>query len=791
MAKSKTVVKRELHKDYKCAKFVSLQEEVKPSLTVEPTQTTVTLSQRTDAVGLGLDLVLEHHGCDKIVREQLQKQLHSYLDSSLDEGVWLKRAKYALTYPLSKYLRNPLPAAPDLVFLPSGSLRRWMKTRLCIFNRKNTHLWYSWFQSKRSSLPASSDIIEATYTKHLETLTRVDPGDPETIGQIMDLPIFQRLLKRLKRTVASYLKKIDSFEERAASGSACFENSRKKKGQQGCLATLCEADLSDTPSSTVWTDDLWSMRYYPKVFGKKGVHANVVAEQRVRGGWEQWNSLRVLRDDQVFFSSFQEPNCTIQGILEPMKVRVISKGNALPYYSCKPLQVAMHSSMRDMDCFRLIGRPLSPTDFMDLAENSSPTDHWFSVDYSAATDGLSWKYSGQIFKKIIEDLPEDMKILAGAVLGPHNLHYPVAGRSEVVFKGVQQNGQLMGSILSFPILCLANLGVYLLATNEVQFNWSDKARLRHVLINGDDMVYAAPPSLWERHVNIAAKVGLEMSVGKAYSHPVYANINSTSIHYDLRKVNSNPVTVEEFLASKPTKETPWQIDFLNSGLFYGKNKVQEADSEKSKQLLEPREEGDLVTDGPWDIPGVNPKRISRLLSAIGINSMDETTNLVSTLNEVLRGALPGKHKQLLMQFLSLHKAKIYQECLAIRVVGGDLKIFTRNLFLPISIGGMGVVPPVNFKFTVKKVQQSIAYDIVERGSCMKRFDINSQYPLKGYPINEVDDKVSVPWSRDIADQIVFQSRVDSLSSKIGMKYIRGFQGIASYANRSTYMKLSL
>jgi hypothetical protein len=102
------------------------------------------------------------------------------------------------------------------------------------------------------------------------------------------------------------------------------------------------------------------------------------------------------------------------------------------------------------------------------------------------------------------------------------------------------NGQLMGSILSFPILCLANLAVYLETTTDYQRGWSDKRRLSSVLINGDDMLYVAPESLWDVHKWVASQVGLELSVGKAYCHDVYANVNSQSVHFDLGKEGSTP-----------------------------------------------------------------------------------------------------------------------------------------------------------------------------------------------------------------------------------------------------------
>ncbi len=266
-----------------------------------------------------------------------------------------------------------------------------MKQRICCFNRKNTHLWYSWLQTKRASLPVSEEIVAATYEKHFATLTKKDDGDDETINSILYQPHFLRVLNRIKGKMMRELATASPFEDRSASASACFERTRGRGGQQIELFDLC-CEEKFGPL------ELSSMRYDPVVFGKngsRGVRYNVTTTIMRPVGGEDWKLLPTLANSL----NLQVPvKCTIQAVLEPMKVRVISKGEALPYYTCRPLQHAMHGAMRRMSCFRLIGRPFSPTDLLDLSRKAEKTDHWFSVDYSAATDGLSWTYSGAIFR---------------------------------------------------------------------------------------------------------------------------------------------------------------------------------------------------------------------------------------------------------------------------------------------------------------------------------------------------------------------------------------------------------
>jgi hypothetical protein len=675
-----------------------------PELTTVSYGTVVTLVQRTDALVRGLNLILHHHGASSEVKADLDSQMHACLDSSDCEAVWLKRCKYALNYPLAKYLKCELPSSPDLPFRPTGCLRRWMKARFNAFNQRNTHFWYSWFQAKRSTLPVSDDIVDETYDKHLATLTRVDPGDSGIIHELFRCTDFIKVLHEVRFDLRDSLTDLSSgsFIEKQPSKSACFQKTRGKGGQQGELLEI--SGFSENGLSGL---ELFSMSYRPWIYSKLGNITNYHITLSCPYGINDWEN---LRQSARSLSSSEPLKCTIQAVLEPNKVRVISKGEALPYYSCKPLQKALHSSLKKMAPFRLIGRPFCPTDMVDLQAMASTTDKWFSIDYSAATDGLSWKYAGAIFRFLIAELPDHQRSIAEQVLGPHALHYPVkGGRGSIELRGVQQNGQLMGSILSFPILCLANLGTYLLATRDHHRDWSFEQRMNHVLINGDDMVYAAPDSLWSRHVEIAGKVGLEMSVGKAYVHREYANINSTSVLLPLHKEGTSRLH-------------PKQINYLNCGLFFGQHKVQARTEVKEEK----KETG----------------RIEKYEIARGHFSADrEAEGCVANINTLLRGSLPGKEHDLLHQFLEVTKNafEIKTECTA---YDQRWKKFTRNLFTPLSLGGLGVLAPKGWKFRITPSDLRVADSMVRRFVT----PFTTQYPLPGWPITKIETVKSCPWS---------------------------------------------
>jgi len=692
----------------------------------------VTVPMRTVALVRGIDLVLEHHEVPVDIRACFDQQIHAYLDSSVSESVWLKKCKFLLTYPLAKYLRNELPPKPDDgSFEPSGSLRQWMKARMS-FNRRNTHLWYSWFQAKRATLPLSDDLIEETYQKHFATLSKEDKGVNEIIDQIFADKTFSRTLSRVTDGITAILSRSSPFEELGASSSACFEQTRGSGGQLYELRAR-----TGIVSQLLWGTQLERMEWRPYVHGRVR-ETNVTMEVRGHDGRHLWQTLEGISksvDRNDFLS------CTIQAVLEPNKVRVISKGEAVPYYNMRPLQKAMHSAMREMPCFRLIGRPFSATDIIDLTtgfeREAQPRQNWkwFSIDYSAATDGLSWKYSSEIFRRILSSLPFELKDRAMQVLGPHKLYYPTRdGKRE--FKGVQKNGQLMGSVLSFPVLCLANLGVYLLNTQELQQGWTDEQRLNHVLVNGDDMVYAAPDSLWKEHVDLGKRVGLEMSVGKAYKHSTYLNINSVSVHCPLN--------------NDKERHRPWRIDYLNVGLAFGQHKVQE----RSNSRLEAASCDDRKPEG-----------------------------YVCNINTVLDGCLPGRQERMLDWILRNKREVIAEECRVFKDIPG----IVRNLFLPVQIGGMGVLKPKmetnrrlfpktgnGLMFAVKKADSMRALAALYSHSAKASLD----YVLPGYELLTVDLDVNEPWIKRCSDLAEGES-----------SYIRRLQRDLSSASRSnTYLK---
>jgi hypothetical protein len=628
--------------------------------------TDVTVKDRTNTLLEGITDVLEHHGVASVVRVALNLQVHDYLDSSKDETVWGKKAKSLLTYPLALYLRNEPPAEPDCgYFKPSGLVRRWMKSRMINYCRKNTHLWYSWLQCKKCTLDSSEEIVDQAYADHRKVLTSIDDGDDEVIESIFQDQTFINHLNSIREGLTQFYVNDKDFYEYQPSTSASFGSTRGNQGAYGELCSLVGR------SDDIYTDDLISMKYLPFSNGRSCHQVKEIRSVSTSLG-DDWKECL----ESQFFKRTQEMlSAKIQGIVEPMKVRVISKGPAFEYYAAKPLQKALHTVLRNMSCYKLIGRPLCPTDLIDIKSKALPDWEWFSVDYKGATDGLSWKYSGRILKYIIQDLSPRYQALALDVLGPHKLVYPNSARIE---SGKMEKGQLMGSILSFPILCIANYGLYLNVTKELHQGWSDEERQNHCLINGDDQVYAAPVHLWTDHIEKGKKVGLEMTVGKAYHHPRYANANSTSIDCPMGSIH------------------PYQVTYLNTGLLRGISKV--------------RSQTDTLI---------------------------KEKNVVELLPKVLLGSLPGRQCQLLKKWFSIHSSETINNCTKIRL--GRRDYLYRSIFMPQSLGGMGVDAPLGWRHYRSKRH------ILYASTFAIKMHLSSQIPLPGYELKDLSLFREVPY----------------------------------------------
>jgi hypothetical protein len=364
----------------------------------------------------------------------------------------------------------------------------------------------------------------------------------------------------------------------------------------------------------------------------------------VRGWWAP-RYKDVLRAAVQQLSPEALDPCQLQAevapVLEPLKVRLISKGNALPYWAASPFQRRMWQHLVALPEFALIGQPFDASHLEGVMlrekELGVAFPSWVSGDYAAATDGLSQEVNRLALDAALARLgaTEDEKRLCRAVLGNHLLTYPPkfverAADQRQVDPGLesldpveQRNGQLMGSPLSFPILCAINVVAYKLALEEYlerEVPWGSLP----VLVNGDDILFRADDRLygiWQRYV---AQAGFTLSLGKNYISPTLLSVNSQ--YYMV------------------TNQGPWQATFRQVGYLHT---------------------GLLFSDASAPFkPGTRPENLEMTWT-------DKASALLELCNDPERTMRRVKH--------------YYRDVIKRDTGSGEL-----NLFIPPALGGLGV-----------------------------------------------------------------------------------------------------
>jgi len=363
---------------------------------------------------------------------------------------------------------------------------------------------------KKGSPSPSEKVVDATMVKHRDAMINKNLASEvgPLRGSVTD--------KEIERTIESIVREVFSNQSCKPSTSASagtfkddsgfpsinahFESSRAHAGAASFLRESCSHREGN---------ELDSMTYHP--------HLGVT---EIRG-------FKVNPIVDKFFQSQRVFNSKPAFILEPLKVRTVTAGPSLEYFIVKPIQKFLWGTIKDHPTFRFIGEPASADYltkfFMNRKGSGSP--NWLSGDYTAATDNLRKRFSQCAWNAISRycGFDEWMRRLGSNCLVGHRIWYP----DGIVVD--QENGQLMGSPLSFPILCIVNAAICKLAYELGDWS-SDGMELRDcpILVNGDDCVMDFnhnQKSWWER---ISAQVGLSPSIGKCYYAKSWLQINSTN-----------------------------------------------------------------------------------------------------------------------------------------------------------------------------------------------------------------------------------------------------------------------
>jgi len=248
----------------------------------------------------------------------------------------------------------------------------------------------------------------------------------------------------------------------------------------------------------------------------------------------------------------------------------------------------MWNTLQELDAFKLTGCPVDASMLYGLELKTKahdlPFDQWVSGDYSAATDGLSLGINQLCLRDMLDafQATDAERELCQKVLGRHEVSYPdrLVDGSDGLEPFTMENGQLMGSVLSFPVLCAVNLAAYWCALEEFTGKRFKKEELP-VLVNGDDILFKANEAFYDVWKKWVARAGFTLSLGKNYISPHFITVNSESW---LHKGGS----------------TFTKLPFLNCGLL-----LQEAEGPEKVPLRAETAERPLIPKLQWILDNCN------------------------------------------------------------------------------------------------------------------------------------------------------------------------------------------
>jgi hypothetical protein len=639
--------------------------------------------------------------CERMERVYRTTVEHFDLFLSPDSGDTARWVWYSLVGRLEKYLKwstadllarfllqEELPPRPTDFAVTAcgpfgGKFGNYLRRTLTKLNRTGYDEWwanfaFSIYQAKAASLPVTEEFVEGALTDAVHRLTdpSYQPGSfakELLISEIDD--VVEEVFPKCKR---------QRLEGLIPSMRSSWQSSRNKGGAMGYI-------INGNPTSALYIPCLVG---YLRGYGLGGAVVPFYGpppelfEDRVEDTYRMATTKTVC-------------NAVYVGLLEPFKVRVITRGDADIYHLGRQWQKRVHPIMSRHPVFNLTRSPITQ-EHLDWFTDQIPDEFWgsegfiVSGDYESATDLLDPELSNYTLRLVSDRLGvplEDTLALERSLTG-HTLYRKLTEEGRM-----QTRGQLMGSPASFPILCLINAAATRLAIrlrtlireaemedSEDPCAWAVEfateteilSSPHHqvplsslpLLINGDDVGFISDSlgyDVWKR-VTMAA--GLKFSLGKNYTSPNFLILNSQLFTinpgYSKEALNIGWLWGQEDSCRSRLSRTR----HLEVGLLYG--------TVKGKSRAE--QEESLFTESPF---------------------LDQALSFSRMAQQLIEPWSARQQDLLMTEFLRLH-GELFRSSVPTGM----------SWFLPRHLGGLGL--PVTREVTVTEQQLRVAAYLTTR-----------------------------------------------------------------------------
>jgi len=293
------------------------------------------------------------------------------------------------------------------------------------------------------------------------------------------------------------------------------------------------------------SEELTSMHHIQHKTGRQKDKVLAIYQTPYQFDWSDWD---------------YDPIASVIALQEPFKVRTITVSDGPATAAGSPFQQSWHTALKSLSPFELIGGRKVAECIERFDFDGTP---FVSGDYSAATDRVNIEATKVVFDELTRHmaLPAelrrrlresllDARVSYSDALAPFKNKIPIELYVQLIDslpEGYRQkNGQLMGNILSFPILCIINLASWLVAHKDLITTNNTHLRTQAVLetglrrgyftrqeidsfpvlINGDDILFKAEPELYSAWRSNLPHLGFKLSVGKNYYSDSFFTVNS-------------------------------------------------------------------------------------------------------------------------------------------------------------------------------------------------------------------------------------------------------------------------
>lgn len=492
-------------------------------------------------------LYLKCHGFDVEHNKSVTTYLHWTRCAS--ECGWIKFIKYKLAAFMATYLGNQLPECPFQTpdrpdYLVGSHAGKFIKKVVSFRTPEAYAFAYGLLQIKKGLPRPDKSALEQAVLDTFEILTtKQEVPKVNFLGSEITIDDMKFYIDRVVQSFFKDCSPLSMEEILTPHAPSLSGNYTRTRGGAGTYGHLRKSGLLDPLDPNEF--DLKSYFNIIKSYDENGKNSQslVVSDKLdylVKARYEDCygKALDAVKNEEV--------RVQLVPLAEPLKVRVISKGPPLRYFLLKPIQKKLHDHLRKKRQFRLIGEPCRPEYIYDMFKCEQ--GDFYSIDYKSATDLLNPDLSLHCVKSLckILQIPSPLDKFFEEALTGHQLIEPTIENDDIIRNSCgsradectvkpQLWGQLMGSIVSFPILCIINAAL-LTASKELGYRRAYGAINLHCInpsdlnffVNGDDALIRTNDHEYHSLNSLVPLCGFKLSIGKAYRHSVYININSTS-----------------------------------------------------------------------------------------------------------------------------------------------------------------------------------------------------------------------------------------------------------------------